>query len=66
MVASYSVRNHTVVTDIRYSATEFSVSYKDSINMKYGPGAGAGVIHPFYNQWVQEFRHAIQLELAKN
>jgi hypothetical protein len=66
LVATYQVRTHTVSTDIRYSASQFSVAYKDSINMKYGPGSsGAGVIHPFYNQWVNEFIQAIRTELAK-
>lgn len=66
LVATYHVRTHTVTTEIRYSATHFSVAYADSINMKYGPGAdGKGVIHPFYNQWVQEFVQSIRLELGK-
>jgi hypothetical protein len=66
LVATYHVRTHTVTTEIRYSATNFSVAYADSINMKYAPGPdGRGVIHPFYNQWVQEFVQAIRLELGK-
>jgi hypothetical protein len=67
MEATYHVRTHTVVTDIRYSATQFSVAFRDSVNMKYAPGGptGTGVIHPFYNQWVQDFVRAIQLELAR-
>ena len=67
MTATYHVRTHTVVTDIRYSPTSFSVAYRDSVNMKYSPGgpSGTGVIHPFYNQWVQDFVRAIQSELAR-
>jgi hypothetical protein len=66
LLATYQVRTHTVVTEIRYSATHFSVAYSDSINMKFGPGPdGKGVIHPFYNQWVQEFIQAIRAELKK-
>jgi hypothetical protein len=66
LIATYHVRTHTVTTEIRYSATNFSVVYADSIDMKYAPGAdGRGVIHPFYNQWVQEFVQAIRLELGK-
>jgi hypothetical protein len=66
LVATYLVRTHTVVTEIRYTATHFSVAYSDSINMKYAPGPdGKGVIHPFYNQWVQELIQAIRLELKK-
>jgi hypothetical protein len=67
MLATYHVRTHTVVTEIRYSPASFSVAYSDSSNMKYSPGgpSGTGVIHPFYNQWVQDFVRAIQLELAR-
>lgn len=66
LVATYLVRTHTVVAEIRYSGSQFSVAYKDSVNMKYGPGAdGKGVIHPFYNQWVMEFIQAIRAELAR-
>jgi hypothetical protein len=66
LIATYHVRTHTVTTEIRYSATNFSVVYADSIDMKYAPGADdRGVIHPFYNQWVQEFVQAIRLELGK-
>ena len=66
LLATYQVRTHTVVTEIRYSGTHFGVAYSDSINMKYGPGPdGKGVIHPFYNQWVEEFIQAIRVELKR-
>jgi hypothetical protein len=69
LVATYHVRGkHTIVTEIRYKAGNFSVTYHDSINMKYSPSGptGAGpVIHPSYNSWVQDFLHAVRLELAK-
>lgn len=64
MVATYQVRTHTVVVDILYGPGQLSVTYKDSINMKFGSG-GPTNIHPFYNQWVNEFIQAIRLELAK-
>ncbi len=66
LLATYQVRTHTVVTEIRYTATHFSVAYNDSVNMKYGPGPdGKGVIHPFYNQWVSELIQSIRGELAR-
>ena len=66
LLATYHVRTHTVTTEIHYSAAQFSVSYSSSVNMKYAPGPdGKGVIHPFYNQWVQEFVQAIRGELAR-
>ena len=67
MLATYHVRTHTVVTEVLYSGSQFSVRYSDSINMKYAPGgpSGSGVIHPFYNQWVQDFVQAVRLELNR-
>lgn len=66
LLATYHVRTHTVVAEVRYAAGQFSVAYSDSVNMKYGPGAdGKGVIHPFYNQWVDEFIQAIRRELDR-
>lgn len=68
LLATYHVRTHTVVTEVRYKAGHFSVSYHDSVNMKYspnGPGMAGPVIHPFYNQWVQDFVQAVRLESAK-
>ncbi len=67
MVATYHVRTHTIVTEIRYSPERFSVVYRDSVNMKYAPGQGqdAGVIHPFYNQWVRELTDAIVQQVSK-
>jgi hypothetical protein len=66
LLATYHVRTHTVSTEIHYDANAFSVFYRDSVDMKYAPGPdGKGVIHPFYNQWVQELIQAIRVELAK-
>jgi hypothetical protein len=67
MIATYHVRTHTVVTEVLYGDSQFSVRYSDSSNMKYAPGgpSGTGVIHPFYNQWVQDFVQAIRLELNR-
>jgi hypothetical protein len=62
MTATLHVRGkHTVVTEIIHSNDKFSLLYKDSTNMKYGPGPdGKGVIHPFYNRWVQDLKEAIR------
>ena len=66
LLATYHVRTHTVTSEIHYTASDFSVFYRDSVNMKYAPGPdGKGVIHPFYNQWVQELMQAIHVELAR-
>jgi hypothetical protein len=67
MLATLNVRGkHTVVIEIVYLPERFSVFYKDSTNMKYSPGPdGKGMIHPFYNRWVQELKEAIRLSLLK-
>ena len=68
LLATYHVRTHTISTGIRYGDGQLSMVYADSINMKYAPGGekGTGIIHPFYNQWVDEFLQAIRLELSRS
>ncbi|MBI2769171.1 MAG: hypothetical protein HYX47_06090 [Burkholderiales bacterium] len=68
MVATLHVRGkHTVVTDILYSPTSFSLKYRDSVNMKYSPGAdGRGMIHPFYNRWVEDLKEAIRANINRS
>ena len=39
MLATYQIRGHTVVVSIDYSADEYSIQYKSSINMKVKCGA---------------------------
>lgn len=68
LIATLHVRGkHTIVTEITYSGDQYSIRYKDSVNMKYSPGGpnGLGLIHPFYNQWVEELRSAIRTQLAQ-
>ena len=79
LVGTLVVNNkHTVSVSISVTADKYSVTYRNSINMKYGvsgrpnyPGAanatpeGVPVIHPAYNQWVQTLVTAIDAELRK-
>jgi hypothetical protein len=66
LVGTLHVRGkHTIVAEIRYSADRYSIIYRDSVNMKYSPGGSTGMIHPFYNRWIDELRDAIRAELAK-
>lgn len=40
VLATLVVRNkHTVMVEIAYSAEKYSLTYRDSINMKYSPGS---------------------------
>jgi hypothetical protein len=66
MLATLHVRGkHTAQTEIVYTPATVSLVYKDSVNLKYAPGPdGKGVIHPFYNRWVQDLKESIRLTLA--
>ena len=59
---TYIVANHTVVVDIVPGSSSYSLKYADSINMKYGVENGKPVIHPFYNDWVDQLIRAIDCE----
>ena len=64
--ATLNVRGkHSIVVEIAYSDAKYSLTYKGSVNMKYGQRDGQPVIHPFYNKWVQDLKEAIGLELLK-
>jgi hypothetical protein len=41
------------------------VKYADSVNMNYRVEGGTPVIHPSYNQWVDQLIQAIGGELRK-
>jgi hypothetical protein len=62
---TYRVRSHTVSVHVTNTGTSYSLVYADSINMKYSLEGGTPVIHPFYNNWVNELRTAIDFELRK-
>src|SRR5436853_88263 len=50
-----SLRTHTAVVEIPYSATKYSILYKSS----EGLGESGGTIHGNYNGWVQNLDRAI-------
>ena len=62
---TYMVRTHTVVVDIVPEAGSYSLKYADSSNMKYDVESGKRVIHPFYNDWVDQLLRAIDAEVKK-
>lgn len=66
LTAKIVVRNkHTVMIEIGYDATHYSIKYLDSINMKYEVQNGQAVIHPFYKKWVDLLRVRINSELSR-
>ena len=62
---TYIVRQHTVVVQIVPGSNSYSVKYADSSNMKYTVYDGKPVIHPFYNDWVDQLIRAIDFEVKK-
>jgi hypothetical protein len=66
IVAIFSIRNkHSLTVEIRYSATEFSVVYRDSSNLNYAQGANGPIIHPAYNKQVKALVDAINAGLQR-
>ncbi len=54
-----TVRNHTIVTDIFYTANTFKITYRDSVNMMYN--SAQGTIHPNYNVWVKDLADGVKV-----
>lgn len=59
LLATLNIRSHTVRADIRYNTTSYSITYKDSVNMKFKKGR----IHGAYNKWVRNLEGDIQRAL---
>ena len=60
IVGSIFLRKHSAVVDIPYSATKYSIIYKDSTELKYD----GSMIHSNYNGWIQNLDRAIQARLV--
>ena len=65
VLATYNVRQHAIAVDIAYSAKTYSIHYVGSENMRASEVNGVKVIHPFYNNWVDELKRGINAELGK-
>ena len=65
VLATYNVRQHAIAVDIAYSAKTYSIHYVGSENMRASEVNGQKVIHPFYNNWVDELKRGINAELGK-
>ncbi|MCK9684283.1 hypothetical protein [Scleromatobacter humisilvae] len=51
---------HIVVVDVAYDAKSYEIRYKSSVEMGYDTVDGKPVIHPKYNQWVNDLSTAIR------
>lgn len=54
------VRDHVAVIDITYSRKQYSITYKDSQNLKYD----GTLIHKNYNSWIQLLANDINARVS--
>jgi len=61
IMAQFTRRGHQADITIPYSATTYSIRYRDSHNLDYSDGN----IHRAYNKWVRKLDRTIQQELRR-
>jgi len=54
-----ALRGHTAVVDVRYTPSNYSITYKDSTNLDYN----GTQIHKNYNGWVENLNRDIRANL---
>jgi hypothetical protein len=64
-LVSKSWGRHSITTEVKYTDNSYSLLYKDSINMKYGPLNGVVSIHPYYHRDVSALANAIRIQASK-
>ncbi len=62
IVGTLNVRSHTAVVDIMYNSKTYSITYKDSTNLKYD--AEKKTIHENYRSWIQNLDNNIRGRLT--
>jgi hypothetical protein len=62
ITGTLALRTHVAVVDIKYSATAYSITYKNSTDLDYD---GTN-IHKNYNSWIRNLDNSIQLYLSTN
>ena len=60
LVATLILRKHMAKVDIQYTKTDYSITYKDSMELYYD----GSTIHTNYNGWVQNLDRAIKNRLS--
>jgi hypothetical protein len=64
-IATIQVRDHRAQVQIEYASPTITVTYLNSVNLKYGQKSdGTVVIHRNFNKWMQNFLADIQRELS--
>ena len=54
-----ALRGHIAVVEVRYSASDYSITYKDSTGLDYRDGQ----IHKNYNGWIENLNRDIRANL---
>lgn len=62
IVGTLNLRSHTAIVDIAYTPKTYSITYKDSVNLKYD--ADKQTIHENYRGWVMNLDNAIKGRLS--
>ncbi len=60
--ATFKQRDHAAVVNVSYTATAYSIVYKNSTTL----GEKDGQIHKNYNDWIQNLDARIQAELSRS
>lgn len=60
IVGTLFARKHKAVVDITYNTKSYSITYKDSVALKYDGSS----IHKRYNGWIQNLDRQIQIRLS--
>lgn len=60
LVGTLQLRNHTAVVEIPYSASNYSIKYRSSVNLNESGRS----IHKNYNGWIQNLTRGINTQLS--
>jgi hypothetical protein len=60
LIGTLTLRTHTAVVEIPYSATRFSIKYRSSVNLN----ESGGKIHKNYNGWIQNLNRGINAQIS--
>ncbi len=62
IVATLHNRRHMASVDINYTTKGYSITRKETSNLKYN--AEKGTIHPGYNKWIRRLDNNIRVKLS--
>jgi len=60
LIGTLMLRSHTAVVEIPYSAANFSIKYRSSVNLD----ESGGNIHRNYNGWIQNLDRGINAQIS--